>query len=292
MRRFTFVAVILVALPLFATEPNPSQRQRELIEKLFAEMNLSDTTTKLMDAVFAQVEKQFLDEAAAKGNEPEDIEEAKELFAAFRAGASKIDFGELLHDAYVHIYAKYFTEQELADLTAFYATPTGHKAIEVMDELMREGMQAGVQHVQPKLEELMTRVIAEQEKKRPWRSTMKDMRTVAVAVEAWATDNEELYPVGDYSALKEQLEPTYLKKFPEKDMWDHAYAYVVSADRRSYRIVSAGSDSIFEWDSRRIVPTKEGQQQQIRYRDRLEEDLIFENGVFLQLPDQAKSQMK
>ena len=288
MRRLTCLAVLLLAaLPLFATEPNPSQKQRELIEKLLTQINIDGLTKNVIDAIFAQIQQQFVTEAQEKGNDPADTAEAEEAFKSFRAKAAAVDFGGALHEAYLRIYAKYFTEQEIADLTAFYASPTGRKTLDVMDDLMRDGMQAGAEHLQPKIDEIVTQVIAEQEKKRPWRRTMTDMRSIAVAVEAYATDNDE-FPSGDFTSLKAALEPTYILELPEKDMWDHPYAYVVSDDKKSYRIVSAGADSIFEWDSRRIVPAKEGETIETRYRDRLEEDLIFEDGEFVQLPIQAK----
>ncbi|MEA2164025.1 MAG: hypothetical protein QOK37_2152 [Thermoanaerobaculia bacterium] len=75
-------------------------------------------------------------------------------------------------------------------------------------------------------------------------------------------------------------------------MWGNSYAYIVSADRHHYRIVSSGADSNFEWDSRRIAPTKPGETTQMRYSDRLEDDLIYADGSFIQLPSQAKPKTK
>jgi len=289
MRRLVLIAVVLltITLPGFGTEANPSARQRELIEKLLASMKADNTGKSVMDAFFAQIEKQFLDDAAARGNDPDDIAEAKELFAAFRERAGKVDFNGLMRQEYVRIYAKYFTEQELVDLNAFYSTPTGRKSIEVLPQLMTESMQAGAQHIGPKIQEIMTQVVEDQEKKRPWRRTMSDIRSIATAVEAYATDNDEKYPPGDYAALAQILAPTYIAKFPKNDMWGHEYAYVVSDDGQHYRIVSAGADSIFEWDSRRIAPSKGGEAP-IIYREHLEDDLIYADGSFVQLPVQAK----
>ena len=286
MRRLSVLPLVLcLAFPLLATEPNPSQRQTELIEKLLTLMKISGNTAAMMDAVNAQIEQQYLGQAAANGNSEEAMAEAKELFAAFRAESAKIDFAGLLHDSFVRIYAKYYNEQELADLIAFYSTPTGQKTIDVMDDLMREGMQAGIEHVAPKIEETMKRVGAEHEKKRPWRRTMNDLLSLAAAIEAYQTDNGQ-YPAGDYAALQEEL-GDYIESFPEKDIWGHAYAYVVSNDRLHYRLVSAGADSIFDWDSRRIPAAGEGE---LRYRDRLEDDVIYGDGEWRQLPAQSKQQ--
>lgn len=291
MRRF--LIVLAVALPLFATEPNPSARQRELIEKLLDVTSSNTTGASVMDQMFGFIEKQFMDEAAAKGNDPDDVAEAKERFALFRERAAKIDFTGLMREASIRIYAKYFNESELADLNAFYATPTGRKSVEIMPHLLREGMEAGAEFVSPKVGEVMAEVELIQEKKRPWRRTMSDIRRVHTALEAYAIDHENRYPAGDYASLKETLAP-YLTHFPEKDMWDHPYAYVVSSDGSSHRLLSSGADGNFEWDSRRIAASAKKDTEEdyadveTRYRERLEDDVIFENGYFLQLPLQAK----
>jgi hypothetical protein len=286
MRRLSLLAVLLFAVcPLFATEPNPSLRQRELCEQLLNLMQMDKTVSGVVDAVYEQIQNQFLQQAAANGNSEEDVAEAKELFESFRAAAGKVDFTGLMKESFIHIYAKYFTEQELTDLIAFYTTPTGRKTITIMDDLMREGMQVGVEKLAPKIDEVTKEALEAHQKKRPWRRTMSDMRSVATALEAYSIDNER-YPSGDYAALKELLKE-YIDEFPEKDIWDHAYAYVVADDGHAYRLVSAGADSIFDWDSRRIV-ANDGEATAIRYRDRLEDDIIFADGAFVQLPVQAK----
>ncbi len=296
MRRFVLPAVVIaIALPLFAAEPNPSLRQRELIEKMLAATNSDRMMTTVMDSMYAEIEKQFMKDAHAKGNDPEDIAEAQELFTMFRERSRKADLGALFHESIIRINAKYFSEQELADLVAFYASPTGKKAVSVMPQLMAEGMRAGVDTLQPKVEEIMAGVLEEQEHKRPWRRTMADMRALATGVEAYQTDqSDESYPAAaDLTGLKTALKGiTMSQKFPEKDMWGHPYAYVVSPDHHHYRIVSAGADGIFDWDSRKIDAAKSGDETTVRYRDRLEDDIIYEDGSFLQLPVQAKPKAK
>ena len=227
----------------FLADEGADKRAR-LVEKLLALMSMDETVRSAVDTIFAQIQAQF-----AQSTEAE--QEAKELFESFRARSAKVDFKALLEEGFIRIYAKYFTEKELEDLIAFYSTPTGRKSIDVMSDLMREGMQLGGEELGPKIDEIMAEVTEEFEKKRPWRRTMMDLRTIAVALEAYAIDNET-YPQGDFDALKPLLEPTYIRTLPQTDIWGQKYAYVVSSDRARYRLVSAGSDSIFEWDSRRI----------------------------------------
>ena len=64
----------------------------------------------------------------------------------------------------VKLYMKEFTEAELAELTAFYQTPTGKKAVQSMPNLMSKGAQLGVQRVQQHMPELQA-AIAEEAKK-------------------------------------------------------------------------------------------------------------------------------
>ena len=155
---------------------------------------------------------------------------------------------------------------------------------------MADGMKAGVDNLGPKFQEAIAQALNEQERKHPWRRTMSDMRALATAIEAYQTDQQdETYPqAADLAGLKTQLKGISIsQKFPEKDMWGHAYEYVVSTDRRHYRIVSAGADGIFEWDSRKIDIISGGNSS-MRYRDHLEDDIIWQDGAFIQLPVQAK----
>lgn len=283
-----FVAgMLFLALPLHGAEPGPTARQRELTEKLLEQTSGNDLGQSVMDSVLVQMEKQFTDDAAAKGNDPASIAESKELFAAFRESVGRIDFDGTMREALIRIYAKHFTEKELADMLDFYATPTGKKSVEVMPLLLSESMQAGAEFLGPKIEQALTEAGEAHGKKYPWRRTMADMRSVATAIEAFAID-EEGYPTGDFQSLKELLVPTYLVKFPEKDMWGYGYAYQVSPDGEHYRLVSAGADSNFEWDSRRIVMNESDEFDDPRYSEHLEDDLIYADGQFVQIPVQAK----
>lgn len=290
MRRIAAVLLVTFALALpslAATEPNASKKQRELILKLLGATDANSKSAAMIDGMFAQMEKQF----AANTHDAEEAAEAKELFASIRRRTAAIDFPGIMNEEYVRMYGKYFSEEELAELLAFYESSIGKKSIEVMPQLMQEGMEAGARLLGPKINEIMIAAREEQEKKRPWRRTMSDIRSVAAAIEAYATDHDELYPHGDYEALKAILVPDYLSKFPEKDIWDHAYAYTASPDRTRYRLVSAGADGIFDWDSR-TIPAAEPTGSAIVYRERLEDDVIFADGSFLQLPQQAKREME
>jgi hypothetical protein len=55
----------------------------------------------------------------------------------------------------------------------------------------------------------------------------------------------------------------------------------VSSDGQHYRIASAGSDNVFAWDTRKIVLTEA---KEPKYSEDLGEDIVYQDGAFLQLP--------
>src|SRR5579884_3777874 len=88
--------------------------------------------------------------------------------------------------------------------------------------------------------------------------TMFDMRTLGVALDAYAEDNGKRYPDAiSMEQLAQKLSPTYVKRAPIKDGWGNEMRYDCwsasgSGPCDSYVIVSAGKDGTFEVED----PTK------------------------------------
>ena len=61
---------------------------------------------------------------------------------------------DAVKDDMLRIYTEAFSEEELRDLTAFYETPTGRKAVQVLPALMERGMSLGQKRVQENVGEL------------------------------------------------------------------------------------------------------------------------------------------
>jgi hypothetical protein len=72
---------------------------------------------------------------------------------------------------------------------------------------------------------------------------------------------------------------------PEKDGWGNAYFYMASDDGKHYRIASAGSDGVFEWDARKISTAEV---KEPKYSEHLEDDIIYQDGEFVQIPAVTK----
>jgi type II secretory pathway pseudopilin PulG len=108
--------------------------------------------------------------------------------------------------------------------------------------------------------------------------TMADMRTVAVALEAYGTDHErEEYPAGTtVAALRPYLQPNYVKTLPAIDGWGQPMRYLPMANR-GYAIASSAKDKSFEQDSLD------------RYASgattNFDCDIVYANGEFVQYPE-------
>ncbi len=77
-----------------------------------------------------------------------------ELPAAIDAIQSVLNDPTLVDDILtetVPVYARHFSADELKQITAFYRTPVGAKMLNLMPQLMGEGMQIGQQIVQRRL---------------------------------------------------------------------------------------------------------------------------------------------
>lgn len=272
-------AVVLVALPLFAgtSQPNASKRQQELIDELVDVMHMDRLVMQSVDAMLEEMLKSLSADA------PDPVE-SKALADHFRELIrQQIDFKAFTRDVMTQTYPKYFNDEDLEQIVAFYRSPTGQKMLASMPALMRDGARLGQEGLGSKMESIVKQMLEEREKQRPWERTMRDLRTIATAVEAYASDNDDTYPrAADYATLVKDLEDDDL---PQKDVWGNSYAYVVSADAKHYRVISSGSDGNFEWDSRRIADAKTPG---LRYSERSEDDLIYADGSFVQLPKASK----
>ncbi len=289
MRRTFLAAVVVVvvvaaALPLGAADPEPSKRQRELIVELLGLTAGEGTMQEVMSSILDQSEKQFIAKAEARGDMPKDLEERKELYTLLHEELARVDVSAALAEPAIRIYAKYYTERELADLVAFYRTPTGRKSIKVLPAIVRESAEASAKSLGPLLEEAASRASDRQSlKRRPWRQAMTDIRALTEAVESYAREKaDSSYPPGDFASLGRFLVPKHLEAMPAKDPWGTPYGYAASADGQHYRIACAGADRKFEPTSLQIVFSADGRPPKDKVNERLEDDIIAQDGVFVQ----------
>jgi len=104
--------------------------------------------------------------------------------------------------------------------------------------------------------------------------TMADMRTIANALEARASDTNEYPAVASVDALVPLLVPKYVTKLPRVDGWGRPFRY--SASGGVYTIISAARDGVFEKSSAKDYPGG--------LQESFDADIVYSNGTFIQYP--------
>jgi type II secretory pathway pseudopilin PulG len=108
--------------------------------------------------------------------------------------------------------------------------------------------------------------------------TMADIRSIAVAAEAYAAEN------GSYPQTIDQLEPRYMPKAPAMDGWGRRFDYDCVAQESDkctrYAIRSGGKDGLDETpDLAEAVATQPGGTKNFDC------DIIYSNGSFVEYPE-------
>jgi uncharacterized protein DUF2059/type II secretion system (T2SS) protein G len=192
---------------------------------------------------------------------------------------ARLDYPSYADDVYSPALDSTFTTEELQELTAFFKTKSGQKVVKLY-----AGLSVSMTLDAQRLDSIARELRAEDAQ--PWKRTMDDLRAIATAAEAYATDENKYPAVRSYDDLGIVLSPTYIRTLPPADAWGTPFAYLVSADRQHYRFVSAGADQRFEPESLLIedVPAE--------FQGRLtagqDADIIFQDGTFVQFPSAAR----
>ena len=76
--------------------------------------------------------------------------------------SQRLNFSTIIETVYPPLYDKYFSEEELRQMVAFYRTPVGRKSIEVMAPLMQEAVRGVEEAVQPLAIGLIQEIVAEE----------------------------------------------------------------------------------------------------------------------------------
>jgi hypothetical protein len=114
-----------------------------------------------------------------------------------------------------------------------------------------------------------------------WKRTLADMRAIATAWEARATDwnTYKVAEIGDGNLTSEDLQaalaPTYIKSMPTDDAYNEPFLFSVSSGGQSYEIRSTG-------ENRTVDETPAGP------FDDMAQDTVFTNGAFVSYPREAE----
>jgi len=78
------------------------------------------------------------------------------------------------------------------------------------------------------------------------RWTMHDMQSWKIVFEAYKTDHNEYPRLTTIEEARAIGEPVYIRKAPMHDAWGNPYR--IESDGKSFRIISAGADGVFQSD--------------------------------------------
>lgn len=163
-----------------------------------------------------------------------------------------------IQEEMVKLYMETFSEKELREIAAFYKTPAGRKAIEILPELTKKGAELGSRQVEahfPELLALLEKVRDERENQpaatdqEAQKRTVSQIRNTGTAMFSWLTDQvgaaaagqsqtdmdnhvvefKRLPPIS-HEELTKILVPQYIQKVPETDGWGHPYEYFLNVE--------------------------------------------------------------
>ena len=284
-----FVLLIFVAFSALGDErAEKRQLVSELLEVMDAKGLVQTSLENFMNTLSATMGEshygfasdEFADEFADEYRAQYEAERKKEAerMRVFRERMyANIDYDRYFEETYVPMFEEQFTNDELRELTAFFRTRHGQKLSKIVPRLGVGAEIKAMKLIEEAANATQKELAKEDAAKRPWKATMSDMRTIATALEARATDVDG-YPNVTFAMLEELLAPTYIQDVPKVDSWGTPFLYI--SDGVHYRFVSAGADRHFEWSSRQIDLTET----EPASTTDLDADIVFQDGTFLMYP--------
>lgn len=134
-----------------SADPASEAAAKKLLEVSDMEAMMQKSMEGSLDAQLQQFAQLGISEAGQK-----------KIREALRTFLSETLKWEELEGEFVRLYAEAFTAEELEEITAFYQTPAGKKALTVTPDLMAKGMLMGQKQIEARkgeLEKLITPII-------------------------------------------------------------------------------------------------------------------------------------
>ncbi len=287
VKRALFVLLSLLIATATLADERSEKRQliSELLEILDAKALMQRSVDGFVDSVLAMgsAEMEGMDDEHRAEWEEARKQQDEQMRAYRERMFTRIDYAKYFDEVYVPMFEKQFTADELRQLIAFFGTKHGQKVAKILPDFNVFSRADGMRILTEAATETQQEIEKEETAKHPWKRTMADMRTLATAVEARATDTED-YPKVDFEELETLIAPTYIRHVPKTDGWGTPFLFV--SDGTHYRFVSAGADKRFEWSARQLARTSPDP----IASESFDADLIFQDGEFIQFPKEAQQQ--
>lgn len=230
-----------------------------------------------------------------------------EYTEVFHAWYRKVFAAADLEAEMVKLYMDSFSEKDLRELTAFYKSPLGQKALARLPEMMKQGAEIGMSRAQEhydELEEMLSKAREEREKQLPetdekaQKRTVADLRNIGTAMFSWLTDNVGAgaagqsqtetqvpdvslkdYPPISHEDLGKILVPNYIQSIPETDGWGNPYEFYLNVENtmaeQVMSIRSPGRDGSFSTSTYSVGPFDPID---------FDEDIVWSDGFFVRWP--------
>lgn len=158
--------VLLLSLLIFSSSLYAEQNtKQQKIDELINVMNLDS----MVDSMYGQVEGMMKGMSDQMGVKPSE----QAIFDKYYGDMTTVLKTEMswakMQPMMVNVYDKHFSEQEIADMLAFYKTDTGQKILEKMPVVMQESMQMSqslMKDAMPKIQTLAQQLSDELEQSR------------------------------------------------------------------------------------------------------------------------------
>jgi hypothetical protein len=180
LKRGMTLALFILGLAATATaQATISTEKRALIKEMIAVTDVQKAGDLMMEAMVDQFEKSAPQRIAQSVNGMPDLtpQEREKMLREMTADNArftkrfreltqeKLNWSQLVEQLMYPIVDKYYTEDDLKNLIAFYKSPTGRKVLEVMPQMMAEVLVRSDELIRPKFEEISKQIL-EEEKKR------------------------------------------------------------------------------------------------------------------------------
>ncbi|MFN7948570.1 MAG: DUF2059 domain-containing protein [Blastocatellia bacterium] len=174
----TLMLSVLLLLPVAAHgQETVKPEKRELIRQLIVVTNVKALSLAGMDSLMKQMDNlmpQILEKSIPNSDQvsPEVKKSISKIIVQFSERVSarfrrelpeKINFDEVIEQIYLPLYDKYFNEEDLKALIAFYQSPAGKKFTSVGVQLQQEAVQRSGELFLPKVLEIVEGITKQEE---------------------------------------------------------------------------------------------------------------------------------
>ncbi len=148
----TLCVFLLLTCAAYSQDSNQGPATREDVEKMLDALQTKQMMQTIMTQMTAQ-SKEMARKNLPKAS-PQELADMDRMMDEFM---SDLPMSELVNTM-IPIYQKHFTRQDINNIVAFYASPTGKKFITEMPAMMQESMEANMALMQKRMEAIQKKV--------------------------------------------------------------------------------------------------------------------------------------